>query len=135
MTQIELINKCFTEKGRITNADFAEHFQHFTGRNRVTEAATKKYWAAKGFTIQHFFGKTWKDNGWEIVAIPKEPEGQTIKAACHKCGNVFEARLSNVKAGFGRFCSRRCAGGRGGKRRAELASLARAQIGVQVALL
>lgn len=105
----------------------------YTGRNAFAEA--KALAAADGLVITHAYGKTWQDNSYTLQAISKEPEGQTIKAACHKCGNVFEARLSSVKAGFGRFCSRRCAGGRGGKRRAELASLARAQIGVQVALL
>ena len=123
------------EKGTVRMGDVPREgpLNFYIFRNAVSEA--KSLAAADGFVITHSYGKTWQDNSYTLQALPKESEGQTLKAACHKCGNVFEARLSNVKAGFGRFCSRRCAGGRGGKRRAELASLARAQIGVQVALL
>lgn len=123
------------ERGTVRMGDLppAGTLNSYTGRNAFAEA--KALAAADGYVITHAYGKDWKENSYTLQTLPTESEGQTIKAACHKCGNVFEARRDNVKAGHGRFCSRKCAGAIGGKRRAELAGLARAQIGVQAALL
>jgi hypothetical protein len=135
MTQSDRIFAVIESKGWISNADFQEMGLVHIGRNRLTEEKGRAHFGKIGKFVFFVKGKDFLSNRWELRDIPKDSEGQTIKAACHKCGNVFEARLSNVKAGFGRFCSRRCASSIGGKRRGELASLARAQIGVQAALL
>ena len=63
--------KKLTEAGRITNGDFLAQFQHFTGRNRLTDAWMKAYWSARGFEIHHFFGDSWEQNGWELKPIPE----------------------------------------------------------------
>ena len=105
----------------------------YTYRNAIAEA--KALAAADGYVIVHAYGKTWQDNSYTLQALPKESEGQTIKVACHKCGNVFEARQMDVKAGSGRFCSRRCAGTTGGKPRHKNGSLAPIPDGAQGALL
>ena len=79
MSQRELIIQLFETKGRITNTDFVEVFMHFTGRNRVTDEWMKSYWAARGKKIVHFYGKTWKENGWELQDCPvvvEEKSGQ-----------------------------------------------------------
>lgn len=126
------------EKGTVRMGDVPREgpLNFYIFRNAVSEA--KSLAAADGFVITHAYGKTWQDNSYTLQAIPKESEGQTIKAACLKCGNVFEARLRDVKAGNGRYCTRRCAGASKGKSRslaAASASLARHMEGVQVALL
>ena len=61
--------KKLTETGRITNGDFLAQFQHFTGRNRVTDAWMRGYWYQMGFSIHHFFGESWEKNGWELKQI------------------------------------------------------------------
>lgn len=67
MTQRELIIHCLTTKGEIRNKDFADKYQAYTGRNRVTAAAMKSYWAERGMRIEHFFGDEWGENGWRVV--------------------------------------------------------------------
>jgi len=126
------------EKGTVRMGDLPREgvLNVYTGRNAFAES--KPLAAADGYVIIHSYGKTWQDNSYTLQALSKEPEGQTIKAACLKCGNVFEARLRDVKAGNGRYCTRRCAGASKGKSRslaAASASLARPMEGVQVALL
>lgn len=81
MTQRELIIHCLSTKGFIKNKDFADKYQAYTGRNRVTDAAMKAYWLERGMKIEHFFGEEWGENGWRVVpiqAIPitVTPEGQ-----------------------------------------------------------
>lgn len=69
MTQRDLIIHCFETKGEIRNKDFADKYQAYTGRNRVTEKSMKDLWTARGFKIEHFFGDTWAENGWRIVPV------------------------------------------------------------------
>ena len=69
MSQRAFAVKKLTETGRITNGDFLAQFQHFTGRNRLTDAWMKAYWASRGFEIRHFFGDSWEKNGWELKPI------------------------------------------------------------------
>jgi len=129
------------EKGTVRMGDLPREglMNAYTGRNSFSEA--KPLAAADGFVIVHAYGKTWQDNSYTLQAIPAESEGPTIKAACHKCGNVFEARQRDVKAGNGRYCSRRCAGAYRSKKtakgqpRANLQSLAPIPDGLQQALL
>ena len=123
------------EKGTVRMGDLPREglMNAYTGRNSFSEA--KALAAADGYVIVHAYGKTWQDNSYTLQSLPKESEGETIKAACHKCGNVFEARQRDVKAGFGRFCSRRCAGTTGGKPRHKNGSLAPIPDGLQQALL
>lgn len=39
----------------------------------------------------------------------EKAEGHTVKRRCLFCGEEFTASLSEVKAGYGKFCSHRCA--------------------------
>jgi hypothetical protein len=83
MTQRELIIHCFTTKGFIKNKDFADKYQAYTGRNRVTAASMKAYWAERGMRIEHFFGEEWAENGWQLVPIQPvtiDQSGQTAFA-------------------------------------------------------
>ena len=44
--------------------------------------------AGDGFEIVHAFGKTWEDNSYTLRRIPPATDNETVRAACHKCGNV-----------------------------------------------
>ena len=91
MTQSERIFAVIESKGWISNADFQEMGLLHIGRNRLTEEKGRVYFGKLGKMVLFVQGKDFLSNRWELRDIPKEPEGQTIKAACHKCGNVFEA--------------------------------------------
>lgn len=135
MNRAQMAYQMLKERGTVRMGDLPQGgtLNVYTGRNSFAEA--KALAAADGYVITHSYGKDWKDNSYTLQAIPTESEGKTIKAACHKCGEVFEARMDNVKAGKGRYCSRKCAGAIGGKRRVKIGSLGGIQIGVQAALL
>lgn len=73
------------------------------GKVRVT---TKKYHALCGSCMQkgernNLFGRTGKDStGWK---------GGLVKCICEYCGKEFEVYPSQVKKGYGKFCSHSCA--------------------------
>lgn len=135
MNRAQLAYQMLKEKGTVRMGDIPQGgpLNRYLARNAFAEA--KALAAADGFAITHTNGKTFLENAYTLQKVEAEPEGGVIKAVCHKCGNVFEARMDNVKAGKGRYCSRKCAGAIGGKRRVEIGSLGGVQIGVQVALL
>jgi hypothetical protein len=130
MTQVELINRLFTEKGQITNGDFLAHGMHFTGRNRVTESSMKAHWASKGYYIEHFFGDDWKGNGWRIVKAGEATVATVaVERVCLGCGVPFKSRERDVKRGLGLYHSRSCSGAAKGKPRAGVESLAGVTVG------
>lgn len=138
MNRAHLAYAMLKEKGTVRMGDIPEAgtLNRYTARNSFAEAKTLA--AADGCEIVHAYGKGWAENSYTLRPLPVESEGPTIRAACLKCGNVFEARQRDVKAGNGRYCSRRCSGSQKGKGRslaAGLPSLAPSQEGVQVALL
>lgn len=138
MTQSERIFAVIESKGWISNTDLKEMGLLHVGRNRLTEEKGRIHFGKLGKLVFFVQGKDFLSNRWELRDIPKEPEGQTIKAACLKCGNVFEARLRDVKAGNGRYCTRRCAGASKGKSRSlavDEPSLAPSEGVAQMALL
>ena len=126
------------ERGTVRMGDLppAGTLNSYTGRNAFAEA--KSLAAADGFVITHSYGKTWQDNSYTIQKVEPEVDGSTTWVVCHKCGTKFPARTRDIKAGNGRYCTRRCAGASNGKSRSLAGkedSLARPMEGVQVALL
>jgi hypothetical protein len=94
--------------------------------------------AADGYVIVHAYGKTWQDNSYTLQKVEPEVDGSTTWVVCHKCGTKFPARTRDIKAGHGRYCTRRCAGASKGKSNSlagKETSLAPCLEGVQVALL
>jgi len=135
MTQSERIFSVIERKGWISNADFQEMGLLHVGRNRLTEEKGRNHFGNMRKFVFFVQGKDFLSNRWELRAIPTESEGKTIRVACHKCGHVFEARKRDVKAGQGRFCSRRCSGAIGGKRRVSNLKPRAVPDGVQLAIL
>ncbi len=135
MNRAELAYALLKEKGTVRMGDLprAGTLNSYTGRNAFSEA--KPMAAADGCEIRHEYGETWEDNRYTLAALPKESDNAVLKVACHKCGDVFEARKRDVNAGQGRFCSRRCSGAVGGKRRVSNAKASHAPQGAQIALL
>ena len=135
MNRAELAYALLKEKGTVRMGDLprAGTLNSYTGRNAFSEA--KPMAAADGCEIRHEYGETWEDNRYTLVALPKESDNAVLKVACHKCGAVFEARKMDVNAGQGRFCSRRCSGSIGGKRRSASAKPRAIPDGVQLAIL
>lgn len=135
MNRAELAYALLKEKGTVRMGDLprAGTLNSYTGRNAFSEA--KPMAAADGCEIRHEYGDTWEDNRYTLISLPKESDTSVLKVACHKCGAVFEARKRDVNAGQGRFCSRRCSGAVGGKRRAEKAKPRAVPDGAQLAIL
>lgn len=126
------------EKGTVRMGDLPQGgtLNVYTGRNAFAEA--KALAAADGYVITHSYGKAWQDNSYTLQKVEPEVDGSTTWVVCHKCGTKFPARTRDIKAGNGRYCTRRCAGASKGKSRslaAGSASLAPCLEGVQVALL
>ena len=141
MNRAQAAYQMLKERGTVRMGDVPREgsLNFYTYRNAIAEA--KALAAADGYVIVHAYGKTWKDNSYTLRRIPPATDNETVRAACHKCGNVFDARRRDVNEGNGRFCSRKCAGGyrakkpAGGQPRANLPSLAPTPDGLQQALL
>lgn len=138
MNRAQLAYQMLKERGTVRMGDIPQGgpLNRYLARNAFAEA--KALAATDGFAITHTNGKTFLENAYTLQKVEAEPEGGVIKAVCHKCGNVFEARARDVKAGNGRYCTRRCAGASKGKPKSlagKEAGLAPIPDGVQVALL
>ena len=126
------------EKGTVRMGDVPREgsLNFYTYRNAIAEA--KAIAAADGYVIVHAYGKTWQDNSYTLQKVEPEVDGSTTWVVCHKCGTKLQARTRDIKAGYGRYCTRRCAGASKGKRGSlaeKSASLAPIPDGAQVALL
>ena len=76
MTQLETINKLFIDNnGFISKRMLRDEFIHYSGRNRIYEYRDTVL-AAKGKTLKPVRGKTWLDNGWEVVEDIFDANGQ-----------------------------------------------------------
>lgn len=135
MTQRDRIFAVIEAKGWISNRDFAGMGLLHIGRNRLTEESARVYFGGNKKYVVFVKGETFMDNKWELRDIVQEENTATVKVSCLKCGFVFDARARDVKEGHGRYCSRSCSGGVGGKRRHELSGLARPTEAAQMALL
>lgn len=135
MNRAALAYAMLKEKGTVRMGDLPRSgsLNAYSGRNAFSEA--KVLAAQDGCTIRHEFGKTWEDNRYTLEALPKESDDAFLRVACLNCGHVFEARKRDVNAGQGRFCSRRCSGANGGKRRVENLKPRAVPDGVQLAIL
>ena len=138
MNRAQMAYQMLKERGTVRMGDLppAGTLNSYTGRNAFAEA--KVLAAADGFVIVHSYGKTWQDNSYTLQKVEPEVDGSTTWVVCHKCGTKFPARTRDIKAGNGRYCTRRCAGASNGKSRSLAGkedSLARPMEGVQVALL
>lgn len=135
MNRSELAYALLKEKGTVRMGDLPRSgtLNSYTGRNAFAEA--KPLAAADGFEIIHAYGDSWEGNSYTLRELPKESDNAVLRVACHKCGHVFEARKRDVKAGQGRFCSRRCSGAVGGKRRVAKLKARAVPDGVQLAIL
>lgn len=136
MSQRERIFAVLESKGWISNEDFDRMGLTHIGRNRITDEDARVYFGAKGKLVRFSKGRTFLENKWELIDIKNEAEDtSTMRVACLKCGNVFEARVRDIKRGFGRACSRKCAGALKGQPRANVDSLAAPEIAAQGSLL
>lgn len=57
-------------------------------------------------------GTVWPESGNEIESVPRR-----VTLACMECGKQIERKLSDVKRGNGKFCSRACSGAWYGRQR------------------
>lgn len=138
MNRAQIAYAMLKERGTVRMGDLPREgtLNSYTGRNAFAEA--KALAAADGYVIVHACGKTWQDNSYTLQEVEPEVDGSTTWVVCHKCGTKFPARTRDIKAGHGRYCTRRCAGASKGKRGSlaeKSASLAPCPEGVQVALL
>ena len=138
MNRAQMAYALMKEKGTVRMGDLPQGgtLNVYTGRNAFAEA--KSLAAADGFAIIHSYGKTWLDNSYTLQKLPQESDGSNIRVVCLKCGNPFDARVRDVKAGNGRYCTRRCAGASKGKSRSlavDEPSLAPSEGVAQMALL
>lgn len=110
MNRAQIAYQMLKEKGTVRMGDLPQGgtLNVYTGRNSFAEA--KALAAADGYVITHAYGKDWKDNSYTLQKLPQGTDGSTIRVSCLKCGNPFDARARDIKAGKGRFCSRRCSG-------------------------
>lgn len=137
MTQRERIFSVINSKGWISNADLVDMNLTHAGRNRLTDETARLHFGEKGKYVAFVRGNSWLLNKWELRNLNTGDSNSfsLLKVICHKCGAVFEARKRDVNAGQGRFCSRKCSGAVGGKRRAEKAKPRAVPDGAQLAIL
>lgn len=136
MSQRERIFAVIESKGWISNQDLDRMGLTHIGRNRITDEDARVYFGAKGKLVRFSKGRTFLENKWELIDIKNEAEDtSTMRVACLKCGSPFDARARDVKRGFGRYCTRKCAGASKGKPRGEVVSLAAPGIAAQGSLL
>jgi hypothetical protein len=135
MNRAQLAYQMLKEKGTVRMGDLPREgvLNFYTERNAFAEA--KAMAAADGCEIVHAYGKGWQENSYTLRRIEQDEDTSTMRVACLKCGNVFEARARDIKRGFGRACSRKCAGALKSEPRANVDSLAAPENAAQGALL
>lgn len=86
MTQLEIIDKLFRDNnGFVNNRMLRDELIHYSGRNRIY-GYRDTVLAAKGKTLKPVRGKTWLDNGWEVVdasttVFGEDGQGEMFKEA------------------------------------------------------
>ena len=79
MNRSELVEHLLLTQGRFTMGQITREYPEmfYTIRNGVSEARPKL--AAEGFAIRHINGKTWAENGYELVRVV-DKNGQLVFA-------------------------------------------------------
>jgi len=80
MTQSQRIFARIEGQGYITNRDFCEMGLSHIGRNRLTEAQGKAYFAAKGLKVVYQGAENFLDHKWVLEPI-QEAQGELFMEA------------------------------------------------------
>lgn len=69
MNRVQFAIDILKRHGRVTNAMVADTDQSrvYTFRNAVAEA--KGELERMGYRVEHFYGKEWRDHGWELKPV------------------------------------------------------------------